>query len=387
MTPVEAMPSRTSALIVSIAVLSAVAAFLAVRAWFVPASAATTVPATLTVQTQPESADVLIDDAPRGKTPLTIRVDPGPHKMAIRGAGVERTVQLTAVPGAQLSQYFDLTAVSQGPGRLSIVTDPPGARVSINSRPRGVSPLLVEDLAPADHLVSVASDTGSAQRSVTVASGVAKELMFSLPRSTAPVAGWIVVASPFPVEVIERDETIATSGPKKVMLAAGRHSFVLRNGTLGYEEQRTIDVAPGAVVSLNVTAPKTQTERERQAVGRRADRRRRGRADTAREHRNRDRFPRNYLPSSPVRRANRARRDHGWRSESDIRRFDEIGWTARTRCSDTLPPRPLSAASPGRRPGSCRCPSGRRRSPPPRRFQSSKLWLRHQCRRLCLRAR
>ena len=80
---------------------------------------------------------------------------------------------------------------------------------------------------------------------MTVAGSVAQQLMFSLPRSTAPVAGWIVVASPFPVEVIERGETIATSGPNKVMLAAGRHSFVLRNGTLGYEQPRTIDVAPG----------------------------------------------------------------------------------------------------------------------------------------------
>jgi hypothetical protein len=252
------MPSRTSALIASIAVLSAVAAFLAVRAWFVPASAATAVPATLTVQTQPDSADVLIDDEPRGKTPLTIRVDPGSRRMAIRAAGVERTVQLTIVPGAQLSHYFDLTAGGEGPGRLSIVTDPPGARVSIDGRPRGVSPLVVDDLAPSDHLVSVTSDTGSAERSVTVAGGVAKELMFALPRLTAPVAGWIVVASPFPVEVIERDETIATSGPKKVMLAAGRHSFVLRNGNLGYEERRTIDVAPGAVASLSVTPPTTR---------------------------------------------------------------------------------------------------------------------------------
>jgi len=252
------MPSRTSALIASIGVLSAIAAFLAVRTWFVPASAATAAPATLTVQTQPDSAVVVIDNQPRGQTPLTMRVGPGSHRMAIRAAGVERTVQLNVVAGAQLSQYFDLTPGSQRSGRLSIATDPPGARVAIDGQARGVSPLLVEDLAPADHLVSVTSDTGSAQRSVTVAAGVAQELMFSLPRSTAPVAGWIVVTSPFPLDVIERGETIATSGPKRVMLAAGRHSFVLRNETLGYEQQRTIDVAPGAVVSLKVTPPTTR---------------------------------------------------------------------------------------------------------------------------------
>src|SRR4051812_23555894 len=252
------MPSRTSALIASIAVLSAAAAFLAVRAWFVPASSAAVGSAALTVQTQPDSADVVIDDEPRGKTPLTIRVAAGSHRMAIRAAGVERTLQLNVAAGAQLSQYFDLSAGTGGSGRLSIETDPPGARVSIDGQTRGVSPLVVDDLAPAEHLVSVASDIGSAQRSVTVAGGVAQQLLFSLPRSTAPVAGWIVVASPFPVELIERGETIATSGPNKVMLAAGRHSVVLRNSTLGYEQPRTIDVAPGAVVSLKVTAPTTR---------------------------------------------------------------------------------------------------------------------------------
>jgi hypothetical protein len=72
------------------------------------------------------------------------------------------------------------------------------------------------------------------------------------------VAGWIVVSSPFPVEVLERDETVAASGAKKVMLAAGRHTFALRNSALGFEESRTVDVAPGAVVPLNVAAPATR---------------------------------------------------------------------------------------------------------------------------------
>lgn len=252
------MPSRTLVLLVSIGLTSAAGAFTAVRAWFVSASAAAIVPATLSVQTQPPSADLIVDGEPRGTTPATIPIDPGAHRVAIRAGGVERTVQLTVASGAHLSQYFDLTSAGQSAGKLSIVTDPPGARVSIDGRPRGISPLVVDDLAPADHMVSVASDKGSAQQSVTVVSGVAKELMFSLPRSTAPVAGWIVVSSPFPVEVLEHDETVAASGAKKVMLAAGRHTFALRNAALGFEESRTMDVAPGAVVPLNVTAPTTR---------------------------------------------------------------------------------------------------------------------------------
>src|SRR4051812_19982084 len=161
------MPSRTSVLVALIAVLSGVAAFIGVRTWFISATAAAGVPAMLTVQTQPAGADVVIDNGPRGKTPLTTRLEPGAHTMTIRAGVAERTVQLTVTSGAQLSQYFDLSA-GQGPGRLSIVTDPPGARVSIDGRPRGVSPLLVDDLAPAEHVVAVNSNTGSAQRSIVV---------------------------------------------------------------------------------------------------------------------------------------------------------------------------------------------------------------------------
>jgi len=192
----------TSLLIASIVVLSGAGAFAAVRVWFAPA-AAMPAAATLTVDTQPAGADLQIDQPPR----------------------------------------------------LSIFTDPSGALVSIDGQPRGVSPLFVEDLTPAEHIVSVTSGTASARRAVTVTAGVTKELMFSLPRSTAPLAGWMAVASPFPVEVIESDEMVGTSGAAKIMLAAGKHALVLRNQTFGYEEARTIDIVPGAVASVTVIPP------------------------------------------------------------------------------------------------------------------------------------
>ena len=79
--------------------------------------------------------------------------------------------------------------------------------------------------------------------------------MFSLPRSAAPLGAWITVASPFPVDVIENDETVGTSGATRIMLAAGKHRLVLRNQTFGYEEGRVIDIVPGAVASVTVIPP------------------------------------------------------------------------------------------------------------------------------------
>ena len=248
---------RTSLLLAAIVALSAVGAFTAVRAWYVPVRATGLVPATLTIDTQPPGAELLIDSVPRGTAPLTVAIEPGSHLVSVRRSGLERQVRVTAAAGAQMSQYFDLTSGVRASslGGLSILTDPPGARVTIDARLRGVSPLVIDDLAEGEHTITVTSDAGSARRTVTVSAAVAKEVVFSLPRSTAPTAGWLAVASPFPVDIVERDEVIGTSGTAKIMLPSGRHDVVLRNDSLGYAAPRTIDVVAGRTASVEVTPP------------------------------------------------------------------------------------------------------------------------------------
>lgn len=141
-------------------------------------------------------------------------------------------------------------------GRLSIVTDPAGARVQVDGQPRGVSPLVIDGLAAAEHLVTVVSDSGSAQRTIVVSNDVMTEVVFSLPKRTAPVAGWVTVASPFSIEMFEHDELVGASGAAKIMLAAGRHEVLLRNEGLGFAETRTITVVPGEVTTVRIDSPK-----------------------------------------------------------------------------------------------------------------------------------
>src|SRR5919204_5120365 len=71
-----------------IAVVSAIAAFAAVRAWYVPVRAAVVVPATLNVDTQPAGAELLIDREPHGRTPASFSLPPGAHTLAVRAAGI-----------------------------------------------------------------------------------------------------------------------------------------------------------------------------------------------------------------------------------------------------------------------------------------------------------
>ena len=247
----------TSLLMAAIVALSAVGAFTAVRAWYVPVRATGLVPATLTIDTQPPGAELLIDTVSRGTAPLTVAIEPGSHLVAVRRSGLERQVRMTVAAGAQISQYFDLTSSvrATSSGRLSILTDPPGARVTVDARLRGVSPLVIDNLAEGEHTITVTSDAGSARRTVAVSAAVAKEVVFSLPRSTAPTAGWLAVASPFPVDIVERDEVIGTSGTAKIMLPSGRHDVVLRNDILGYAAPQTIDVVAGRTAAVEVTPP------------------------------------------------------------------------------------------------------------------------------------
>jgi hypothetical protein len=212
----------------------------------------------LTINTRPNDAEVLIDGTRRGTTPLTLALTPGTHTITVRGAGDERVVPLTIASGAEVSQYFEMTPAAPAVtgGRVSVTTDPPGARVSIDGKARGTSPIMVTDLTPADHKVTVTSDNGSAERSVTVTAGGTASVMFSLPKVSGPVGGWLAIAAPFDIEVLEHDDVIGMGGTSKIMLAAGRHDLTLMNRTLGFQEARRVDVAAGKTMSIKVDPPK-----------------------------------------------------------------------------------------------------------------------------------
>jgi hypothetical protein len=215
-------------------------------------------PGNLTINTRPGDAEVLIDGARRGATPLTLALTPGTHTITIRSGGDERVVPLTIASGAEVSQYFEMKVAEPTAlvGRVSVVTDPPGARVAVDGKARGISPITVIDLAPAEHKVTVTSDTGTAERTVTVAAGGTASVMFSLPKVSGPVGGWLSISAPFDVEVVEHDDVIASSGTSRIMVAAGRHDITIMNRSLGYQDARRIEVTAGKTTAIRVDPPK-----------------------------------------------------------------------------------------------------------------------------------
>ena len=237
--------------------LTAVVTFGLTWIKWVPGNVAGPQPAKLTITTRPEGAQVTIDGEPRGVTPLTLSVNSGAHTLSVRSGSHERVIPLTVAPGADIVRDLEMTgaAPAAATGLLSIVTEPPGARVTIDGQPSGTSPVTVDALTAGQHTIAVASATGSARRTVTVVAGQAASVVFSLPKVSGPVGGWLSVSAPFDVQIMERDELIGASGAARIMLPAGSHDIVLVNQTLDYQETRRVDVVAGQTTLVRIDPP------------------------------------------------------------------------------------------------------------------------------------
>lgn len=107
----------------------------------------------LVVQSRPEGATVAIDDREHGVTPLTVRVSPGTHVLQVRAGSAEpRVIPLQIRAGVQTAQYVELQGVATT-GVLEVRSEPSKARVTIDGRERGSTPLTLRDVAPGDYQV------------------------------------------------------------------------------------------------------------------------------------------------------------------------------------------------------------------------------------------
>jgi hypothetical protein len=248
------------------AVVGAVAATLLLTAaqaartrWFGAPAAATT--GGLTVDTRPAGAEIHIDGQRRGVTPLTLALEPGPHTVAVRLGGSERSVPVVVTAGGTVAHYFEMaggasSAPAAATGTIAVVTTPPGARVNVDGQPRGVSPLTIGDLAPGEHRIAVDSDAARAARVITVQPGTTTSVVFAMAGEAGPAAGWLTIASPFDVQVVEDDEVVGISATSRIMLPAGRHDVMLVNSSLEYAEPARIDIGAGRVTTFRLEAPK-----------------------------------------------------------------------------------------------------------------------------------
>jgi hypothetical protein len=230
----------------------------AMAAWrFLSASPVTT--GTVVVTTNPPGAQVVLDGKPQGASPTTLTVAAGAHVLELRGAGEPRTISIDVAAGAQLSQYIELAKGSLGAGSLQVRTEPAGAEVIVDGVARGPSPVIVSDLSPGEHVVSLKGENGTTRQTVTIEAGATASLVANLATATsspASSAGWISVSTLKPVQLFEDGRLLGSSDTERLMVPAGTHQLEIVNESLGYRSTRAVQVSAGKVSPIKVEFPK-----------------------------------------------------------------------------------------------------------------------------------
>ena len=206
----------------------------------------------VTITSEPSGAAVVVDGAAMGATPITTAMVAGAHQLQV---GNEPPQTLTVDAGASSSTHVVLartepTAVAKA-GSVQITTNPPGAEITVDGVSRGISPVHVAGLAPGPHAVTLARAGRLLRRSVTVEAGASVPLAVAM-EGTGTGPGWLTVTSPIPALIYNGDALVGRTDTPRMQLPAGRHQLVLLNDALKFREERTVDVAPGRTVSVQV---------------------------------------------------------------------------------------------------------------------------------------
>jgi hypothetical protein len=128
-------------------------------------------------------------------------------------------------------------------GRVTITTQPGGAKIQMDGKPVGESPLTLESVAPGRHVITIAGTGATARRTIRVEAGK------TLALDVALFSGFAAIAAPFVVDVSENGKALGTN-ETSILLSPGRHELRLSNKDLGYVATETVEIQAGEVTRV-----------------------------------------------------------------------------------------------------------------------------------------
>jgi len=134
-------------------------------------------------------------------------------------------------------------------GDLYVQTTPSGAKVTVDAKLRGESPLNIADLKPGKHKVVIETAEGTVRREVTIKGGERAVL------DEAIMAGWLAVFSRIPLDVSINGKRVGSTDDGQILLAPGRHNVTLTNAQYDFRSTVTVEIDSGKVESYNVKLP------------------------------------------------------------------------------------------------------------------------------------
>jgi hypothetical protein len=222
---------------------------------------------TVSIDSRPAQAQVVVDGKPKGTTPLSLALPAGAHVIEIRAGNQARVLPITVKKDVAYEHYVELPS-AMVTGSID-VREPVGARVLVDGRLRGTAPVRVADLQPGAHEVVVEHRGARIRRTVDVRAGLTSSLggaagsTASTPAPTsaaqAPPAsgvGAVVVRAPYEMQVFEGGKSLGSTAKERFELPAGRHELEIVSDTLGFRATRPVDVTAGGEVVVSIELPR-----------------------------------------------------------------------------------------------------------------------------------
>lgn len=146
------------------------------------------IPASVGITSDPPGAKLWVDGEKAGSLPLRLKLHAGEHHLKASLAGYQASERVVnVVPGQNATINIELAAVE--PGKLSIRTEPAGARVLVDGKQVGEAPL-ERELAPGSHELAVAYEGRIPRRQrIEVVSGKLTDVDLRLEK-IPPYAFW-----------------------------------------------------------------------------------------------------------------------------------------------------------------------------------------------------
>jgi len=196
-------------------------------------------PGTITFETKPMGLELLQDGTVKGKTPITLVLRPGTYDFALRRGKTTKPFKIEVKEAENLTQKVDFTALKPV-GTLVINTDPPGAKITLDGKSRGVSPQTISDVPIGPHAVVLEGEQGTLRRQVNV------DEQETTTMNEGIFPGFLKVDASFDIKVLENGRQIGT-GDGQISMRSGRHEIELVNDSQGYREKRSVDINPGEI--------------------------------------------------------------------------------------------------------------------------------------------
>jgi hypothetical protein len=218
----------------------------------------------VTIETTPAGLDVVMAGKSLGTTPITTSLAPGSYEVQVGTAPDARTLKVNVTAGMSVVQHVEFAgspgaAGAAATGGLRVQTDPARLQVLVDGVAKGVSPVVIDQLVPGEHEVSVRTSSGVIRRKVNVQPRETLSLIVSStaapPDPGVVPAGWITVTSPVPLQLREDGKLIGTTESDRLMLPAGDHDLELSNAALGFTAKRTVRVSAGKTTATRVDLP------------------------------------------------------------------------------------------------------------------------------------